>query len=140
MRYFDKRTVIRACVLTFLLKNHCPFAFGADHLTVSWIMRASVSITGPAACNRYVNNLVWGPLDHEPHFFAQCTCLEEMQLRSHQVVRVQMQILTLAQCDHGDVTLLRQIFPILPNNHEDAEAQKNCAKRPYGPKHIPISV
>src|ERR1035438_7756628 len=50
-----------------------------------------------------------------------------------------MQILTVAQCDYGDVTLLRQIFPILPNNHEDAVGQKNCAKRPYGPKHFPIS-
>src|ERR1035437_10450950 len=51
-----------------------------------------------------------------------------------------MQILTLAQYDDLNITLLRQIFPILPNNHENAEGQKTCAKRPYGPKHFPISV
>jgi hypothetical protein len=32
-----------------------------------------------------------------------------------------MQILIFAQCGHGNVTLLRQILPIQPNNLEDAE-------------------
>src|ERR1035438_4216120 len=50
-----------------------------------------------------------------------------------------MQILTLAQCDHGDVTLLRQILPIFPYEDKNCEEHKNCADSPHWPEHIPIS-
>jgi hypothetical protein len=33
-------------------------------------MEIPVSVANPAACNRDVNDLVWGLLDHEFHFLS----------------------------------------------------------------------
>lgn len=93
MRYFGKRAVICASLLSFRLEIHRFLALTANHLAISGVMRISISVTSPAACDCNVNDLVWGALDKEFHFLPGSASLEKAQLRRSQLALVQVEIL-----------------------------------------------
>jgi len=106
MRYFNKRAVICAGLLSFRLEVHRLLALTADHLAISGVMGISISVTSPAARNCNVNGLVRGALDNELHSLSRSARLEKVQLRRSQLALVHVEILVFGYRDNRDVALL----------------------------------
>ena len=96
MRYLGKSTVVWVSFLTSRLKNDCPLALAADHLTILGIVRIMVAVASFAACKGDMNDLVRGTLDNEPYLLSRNVSLEEVQLLGTQLARVQVKILSFS--------------------------------------------
>jgi hypothetical protein len=93
MRHIDERAVSSAYWPTLGLEFHRFPTLTADHVAISGVMSISISVTGLAACECDVNDLVWGALDNEFHSLPRSARFEKVKLRRSQLALVQVEIL-----------------------------------------------